>query len=116
MSARSQAESYKDADIASNPAKRRAAEHNHDSEANRNDDDDNDDEGLSDAGDFEAFHDPLAQHPPRRKGSNASTVQSFELYTPEEERAVLRKLDRGVVLPLAGLYLLSFIDRSSKFR
>ena len=35
-------------------------------------------------------------------------------YTSEEERAVVRKLDRRLVLFLALLYMLSFLDRSSK--
>ena len=35
-------------------------------------------------------------------------------YTPEEERAVVRKLDRRLVLFVAFLYMLSFLDRSSK--
>lgn len=34
-------------------------------------------------------------------------------YTAEEERAVVRKLDRHLVLFLALLYLLAFLDRSS---
>lgn len=34
-------------------------------------------------------------------------------YTPEEERAVVRKFDRRLVLFVALLYLLSFLDRSS---
>ena len=37
-------------------------------------------------------------------------------YTSEEERAVVRKLDRRLVLFLALLYLLSFVDRSSKIQ
>lgn len=39
---------------------------------------------------------------------------SHTLYTPDEERAVLKKLDRRLVLFLAALYLLAFLDRSSK--
>ena len=39
----------------------------------------------------------------------------FLLYTPEEERAVLRKLDTRLVLFMALLYMLSFLDRSSKY-
>jgi hypothetical protein len=42
------------------------------------------------------------------------SVQSFELYTPDEERAVVRKLDRKLVLFVALLYMLSFLDRSSE--
>ena len=35
-------------------------------------------------------------------------------YTPEEERVVVKKLDRRLVLFVAFLYMLSFLDRSSK--
>lgn len=42
------------------------------------------------------------------------SVQSYELYTPDEDRAVLKKLDRRLVLFMALLYCLSFLDRSSK--
>lgn len=35
-------------------------------------------------------------------------------YTRDEERAVVKKLDRRLVLFVAFLYLLSFLDRSSK--
>lgn len=42
-----------------------------------------------------------------------STVHSFQLYTPDEERAVVRKFDRKLVLFVALLYMLSFLDRSS---
>ena len=45
----------------------------------------------------------------RRRGS----VASFELYTPDEERRVRRKLDIKLVLFVALLYLLSFLDRSN---
>lgn len=47
-----------------------------------------------------------------RRGS-ASTVQSYQLYTPDEEKAVVRKFDRRLVLFVALLYMLSFLDRSS---
>lgn len=43
-----------------------------------------------------------------------SSVQSFELYTPDEENSLLRKLDTRLVLFLAFLYMLSFLDRSSR--
>ena len=49
---------------------------------------------------------------PRRRAS-MSTVQSYQLYTPDEERAVVRKFDRRLVLFVALLYMLSFLDRSS---
>ena len=47
-----------------------------------------------------------------RRGS-MSTVASFQLYTPDEEQAVVRKFDRRLVLFVALLYMLSFLDRSS---
>lgn len=49
----------------------------------------------------------------RRRGTSISTVQSYQLYTPDEERAVVRKFDRKLVLFVALLYMLSFLDRSS---
>jgi hypothetical protein len=49
-----------------------------------------------------------------RRGS-ASSAQSFQLYTPDEERAVVRKFDRRLVLFVALLYMLSFLDRSSAY-
>ena len=45
---------------------------------------------------------------------SASSVASFELYTPDEERAVVRKFDRRLVLFLSLCYMLSFLDRSSE--
>lgn len=36
------------------------------------------------------------------------------VYTPDEERAVVRKLDRRLVVFVAALYLISFLDRSSE--
>lgn len=48
---------------------------------------------------------------PRR--SSESSTESFELYTPDEERAVLKKLDINLVLFMSFLYMLSFLDRSS---
>lgn len=44
---------------------------------------------------------------------SASSVESFQLYTPDEERTVRRKFDRKLVLFVALLYMLSFLDRSS---
>jgi MFS family permease len=49
----------------------------------------------------------------RRRRRRQSSVQSFELYTPDEERAVRRKLDTHLVLFVALLYMLSFLDRSN---
>lgn len=39
--------------------------------------------------------------------------EASALYTSEEERAVLRRLDRRLVLFIALLYMLGFLDRSS---
>ena len=36
-------------------------------------------------------------------------------FSVQEEKAVVRKLDRHLVLFIAFLYMLSFLDRSSKF-
>ena len=53
----------------------------------------------------------IASVAPRRNSS--STTHSFQLYTPDEERAVIRKFDRKLVLFVSLLYMLSFLDRSS---
>ncbi|KAL6710422.1 hypothetical protein ACN47E_009368 [Coniothyrium glycines] len=45
--------------------------------------------------------------------ASADSVQSYELYTPDEDKAVLKKLDRKLVLFMALLYCLSFLDRSN---
>jgi hypothetical protein len=45
--------------------------------------------------------------------SEMGSAKNYELYTPEEDRAVRRKLDRKLVGFLALLYALSFLDRSS---
>lgn len=42
-----------------------------------------------------------------------STRASFQLYTPDEERTVVRKFDRKLVLFLSACYMMSFLDRSS---
>ncbi|KAJ4990297.1 major facilitator superfamily transporter [Stagonosporopsis vannaccii] len=41
------------------------------------------------------------------------SVQSYELYTPDEDKTVLRKLDRRLVGFMALLYCLSFLDRTN---
>ncbi|KAM0715796.1 hypothetical protein Q7P37_008310 [Cladosporium fusiforme] len=48
-----------------------------------------------------------------RTRSRRTSVQSFELYTPDEERGVRRKLDTHLVLFVSLLYMLSFLDRSN---
>jgi hypothetical protein len=49
---------------------------------------------------------------PRRP--SICSVHSYELYTPDEDRQVRRRLDRRLVAFMALLYSLSFLDRSSK--
>lgn len=49
----------------------------------------------------------------KRRRQSDSTVQSFTLYTPDEEKAIMKKFDRRLVLFVALLYMLSFLDRSS---
>lgn len=59
------------------------------------------------------LHSQNASLLPSPRRLSMSSVQSFELYTPDEDRAVLRKLDRRLVSFMAILYCLSFLDRSS---
>lgn len=47
---------------------------------------------------------------PRRRDAD---VQDYELFTPDEEQAVVKRLDRRLVLFMGLLYMLSFLDRSS---
>ncbi|KAH6895293.1 major facilitator superfamily domain-containing protein [Thelonectria olida] len=49
----------------------------------------------------------------RPSGSSAISADSFQLYTPDEDRAVRRKFDRKLVLFVALLFMLSFLDRSN---
>ncbi|KAI9052773.1 hypothetical protein LZ554_003046 [Drepanopeziza brunnea f. sp. 'monogermtubi'] len=52
------------------------------------------------------------EHPIRdRRRASVSTTQSYQLYTPDEERAVVRKLDRKLVTFVTLLYMLGFLDR-----
>ncbi|KAI9745629.1 MAG: hypothetical protein M1818_001163 [Claussenomyces sp. TS43310] len=54
----------------------------------------------------------IEDYRPARRGS-PSTTQSFQLYTPDESRAIVKKFDRRLVLFVALLYMLSFLDRSN---
>ncbi|KAG6039222.1 hypothetical protein E4U39_007823, partial [Claviceps sp. Clav50 group G5] len=57
---------------------------------------------------------PAAQkNRPSERRRRSSSVASFELYTPEEEAIVRRTFDRKLVLFVALLFLLSFLDRSN---
>ncbi|KAG9247084.1 putative nicotinamide mononucleotide permease [Calycina marina] len=49
----------------------------------------------------------------RGRRESVSTTHSFQLYTPDEEKAVVKKFDRKLVLFVAFLYMLSFLDRSN---
>ncbi|KAI0014464.1 major facilitator superfamily transporter [Xylariaceae sp. FL0662B] len=59
----------------------------------------------------EAYSDDEASSRARRPSD--STIASFQFYTPDEERAVVRKFDRRLVLFLSLCYMLSFLDRSN---
>jgi hypothetical protein len=51
---------------------------------------------------------------PTARRASIDSAQSYELYTPDEDRSVLKKLDRRLVAFMALLYCLSFLDRSSE--
>lgn len=80
----------------------------HSARDGRSDDDDDDDDEDDDG--FEGDLDRDSRSVQRRR----SSVASFQLYTPEEEKAVVRKFDRRLVAFLSLCYMLSFLDRSSK--
>lgn len=65
--------------------------------------------------DIEVWRGSKARKKRRRRRGSGSTAASFQLYTPDEEREVVRKFDRRLVVFVAGLYMLSFLDRSSMF-
>ncbi|KAF4998863.1 hypothetical protein FDECE_11676 [Fusarium decemcellulare] len=48
-----------------------------------------------------------------RRQRSPGSVASFQLYTPDEDLAVRRKFDRKLVLFVALLFMLSFLDRSN---
>lgn len=83
--------------------------------------DDSDDEAIEDfdlrdeVGGEEAYE-MVEREPDRGRGDrrmSASTAASFQLYTPDEDLAVRKKFDRKLVLFVALLFMLSFLDRSS---
>ena len=47
---------------------------------------------------------------------DAHGAESLKAFTADEEKAVVRKLDRRLVLFIAFLYMLSFLDRSSEYK
>lgn len=69
-----------------------------------------DEDEEDDEGDDDDFH-PIVR---RNRRLSSSTAASFQLYTPDEERAVVRKFDRRLVLFLSVCYMMSFLDRSSR--
>ena len=71
------------------------------------------DEEDEEEGDDDDDDDEKDERPVFARRGSASTTHSFQLYTPDEERAVVRKFDRRLVLFVALLYMLSFLDRSS---
>lgn len=50
-----------------------------------------------------------------RNLEHAEEYKERKSYSKDEERRVVRKLDRKLVVFMALLYMLSFLDRSSKF-
>ncbi|KHN97993.1 Major facilitator superfamily domain, general substrate transporter [Metarhizium album ARSEF 1941] len=72
--------------------------------------DGSDDDAVADA--YEMVE-PHGGHERRHRRTSASTLASFQPYTPDEELAVRRKFDRKLVLFVAFLFMLSFLDRSN---
>lgn len=71
---------------------------------------------LSQSSFHQEIHDGSAEEGHRsRRGAPSKPRKSNNLfhYTVDEERRVIKKLDRRVVLFMAFLYMLSFLDRSS---
>jgi hypothetical protein len=62
----------------------------------------------------EAGHEEHNDHLPSTSRASVDSARSYELYTHDEDRAVLRRLDRKLVSFMALLYCLSFLDRSSE--
>jgi MFS family permease len=71
-----------------------------------------DDDGYSFDEGYDSEMDFKPRHRRKRRGSTGAGASAE--YTVEEEKEVVKKLDRRLVLFLSLLYLLSFLDRSSK--
>lgn len=70
--------------------------------------------GSGSAPEDDALRDPYDEdEDDEPRYTSRASVQSYELYTPDEDRAVLKKLDRRLVGFMALLYCLSFLDRSN---
>lgn len=52
----------------------------------------------------------------RRRRRSSQTHRFFFTFTAEEERVVVKKLDRRIVFFVSLLYMLSFLDRSSRWK
>ena len=61
------------------------------------------------------FEDTHSDEEERSLRAGVETLQSFMLFTPDEETLVIRKFECRQVLFVALLYMLSFLDRSSMF-
>lgn len=70
-------------------------------------------ESSQDVGDLRDREFTVEKAGRRARRTSDETEQSFMLYTPDEERSVVNKFDRRLVLFIALLYMLSFLDRSS---
>lgn len=81
--------------------------HHHQHHHHRRDGDDDDPELLHDFSDSESDQEKRFVSPRNRAGTLSKE------YTREEEAAVVRKLDRKLVIFLGFLYMLSFLDRSN---
>jgi MFS family permease len=60
-------------------------------------------------------HEQLESEDEDEKDDHEHGQQFAPSYTAEEERTVIKKFDRRLVLFMALLYMLSFLDRSSKY-
>lgn len=86
------------------------------SDADDDYEDDEEDEDAKDRAESSELREGLG-HTDEEDGASSSDERrprrQRQLYTPEEEQAVVRKFDRRLVVFMAFLYMLSFIDRSS---
>ncbi|KAI1351499.1 major facilitator superfamily domain-containing protein [Xylaria sp. FL0043] len=79
-------------------------------------DEDDEDDGSdgNDSGIYEMDElDSVAVASPKRSSDPVDDDNDFRRYSPDAERAVVRKFDRRLVLFLAFCYMLSFVDRSN---
>ena len=49
------------------------------------------------------------------QSDDKSIEEKIDFYTPDEEKSVIKTFDRRLVIFIALLYMLSFLDRSSKY-